>query len=128
MTLDLEPSRLLRGWWCALHALLAAAVLLAGVPVALKALLCVALAAHAAVRRPRRGPTVIRVAGDGSCDVPEWRTGNRGLGAGTLICPFWIKLDLGRGLPRRYIFLFVDQVAPDDWRRLRALLARRGSE
>lgn len=128
MILGLKPSRLLRAWWCALHALLAAAILLAGMPMALKAILLAALVGHGAVRRPRPGPTVIHVAADGSCDVPEWRTGNLSLGAGTLVCPFWIKLDLGRGIRQRYIFLFADQVGPDDWRRLRALLALRGSE
>ncbi len=108
--------------------MLAAALLLSGAPVALKALSLAALAGHAAWRRPRRTPTAIHFAADGSCAVPQWQTGNLRLGAGTLICPFWIKLDLGRGVRRRYIFLFVDQVAPDDWRRLCALLALHGSE
>lgn len=104
--------------------LLAAAVVLVAIPAVFKALALLALAGHAAVRRPRAEPRVIHVAADGSCAVPEWHTGSRALGAGTLICPFWIKLDLGAGLRQRYILLFADQIAAHEWRRLRALLER----
>jgi hypothetical protein len=119
---------MLRVWWCALHALLAAAVALIGVPVIVKALAFLALLCHAAVRRPCASPRVLHVAADGSCAVPEWRTGNCGLGPRTLLCPFWLRLDLGRGFRQRYIFLFADQVAPHEWRRVRALLRRASSE
>lgn len=115
---------ILRSWWCVLHALLAAAVALAGVPATFKALAFLALVGHAVVRRPRGAPRLIHVATDGSCAVPEWQTGNRKLGRGTLVCPFWIKLDLGPDQRQRYIFLFADQVGPHEWRRLRALLTR----
>lgn len=126
--LELKPSRALWAWWCALHALLATATLLVAAPAAVKVLALLALAGHAVVRRPRAAPSTIHVAADGSCAVPEWRTGNCRLGAGTLICPFWVKLDLGPGLRRRYILLIADQVGPLQWRRLRAVLRRATSQ
>lgn len=107
-----------------MHALLAAAVVLVALPAVLKPLALLALFSHAAVRRPRSAPSVIHVAADGSCAVPEWRTAARRLGPGTLICPFWIRLDLNPGPGQRYILLFADQVAPREWRRLRAWLER----
>ena len=72
--------------------------------------------------RPR--PGLVLVAEDGVCTVPEWQAGPRPLGARTLVCPFWVRLDLGAGPWRRDILLVADQVRPDEWRRLRALLAR----
>jgi hypothetical protein len=35
-----------------------------------------------------------------------------------------VRLDLGKGSRRRDILLIADQVRPEEWRRLRALLAR----
>ena len=74
--------------------------------------------------RPRGSPAGIVVTADGSCSVPEWRTGERPLGERTLVCPVWIRLDLGAGPWRRDILLIADQVRPEEWRRLRAILKR----
>jgi hypothetical protein len=104
--------------------LLAAAAALAGLPAAIKLLAVVATVAHAVIRRPSAAPGVVLVAEDGLCVVPEWHTGLRPLGARTLVCPFWVRLDLGTGPWPRDLLLIVDQVQAEDWRRLRALLAR----
>ena len=111
-----------------MHALVAAAVVLAALPALAKALAFVALLGHAAVRRPRAAPSVLRFAADGSCAVPEWRTAWQRLGPDTLICPYWIRIHLNRRVGPRYILLFADQVAPHEWRRLRALLRRSQSD
>jgi hypothetical protein len=83
-----------------------------------------AIVAHGVIRRPLGRPRLVVVTADGFCAVPEWHTGRRPIGPRTLLCPFWVRLDLGRGPWRRDILLIADQVRPEDWRRLRALLAR----
>jgi hypothetical protein len=124
LVLNLEASRVLWAWWILLHALLGAAVALVGWPISLKLLAIAALAAHGIVRRPAASPRVVGLADDGACVVPEWNTGPRPLGARTLVCPFWVRLDLGTGPWRRDLLLLADQMRPEQWRRLRALLRR----
>lgn len=104
--------------------LLAAAVALVAAPEVIKVLAVLAIVWHGVVRRPHARPSLVVVTADGFCAVPEWATGRRAIGPRTLLCPFWIRLDLGRGPWRRDILLLADQVPPEDWRRLRALLAR----
>jgi hypothetical protein len=108
----------------ALHVLLAVAALLVGWPASMKALAVLTIALHGVVRRPLATPARVVVTEDGCCVVPEWHTGLRPLGSRTLMCPFWIRLDLGKGLRRRDILLVADQIDREGWRRLRALLAR----
>lgn len=115
---------MLWAWWVALHVLLAAALALVAAPEAIKVLAAVAIVAHGVARRPRARPRLVVVTADGFCAVPEWDTGRRPIGSRTLLCPFWVRLDLGRGPWRRDILLIADQVPAEDWRRLRALLAR----
>jgi hypothetical protein len=111
-------------WWWSLHAVLVGAALLVGLPIAGRLLVALAIVVHALARRPAAAPALVIVGEDGVCVVPEWGTGRRPLGSRTLVCPFWVRLDLGKGLPQRDILLIADQVAPQEWRRLRALLAR----
>ena len=122
--LNLEPSRVLWAWWTLLHALLAVAFALTGWPISVRVLAIAAVAGHAVVRRPRPSPRVVQFGEDGRCVVPEWDVGARPLGARTLVCPFWVRLDLGMGPSRRDILLLADQMRPEEWRRLRALLLR----
>jgi hypothetical protein len=110
-------------WWRLLHGLLVAAVVLVGWPLLPKSVALAAVLAHALLRRPAAAPALVLVAGN-ACAVPEWQTGLRPLGGRTLVAPFWVRLDLGRGPWRRDVILLVDQLEPDDWRRLRATLAR----
>jgi hypothetical protein len=124
LALSLRPSRVLWAWWCLLHALLVAAAALLGWPAWIKVLAAVALVIHGFVRRPPRSPGLVLVAEGGVCSVPEWHRGPQPLGARTLMCPFWVRLDLGAGPWRRDLLLVADQVGSDEWRRLRALLAR----
>jgi hypothetical protein len=124
LVLRLEASRVLWVWWCLLHALLCAAFAIVGWPFAFKLPAVVAVIGHGVMRAPRASPRVVQVSEGGSCLVPEWRTGARRPGARTLVCPFWVRLDLGMGPWPRDILLVADQMRPDDWRRLRALLLR----
>jgi membrane-bound toxin of toxin-antitoxin system len=107
-----------------LHVLIGAAFALVGWPVVWRGIAIVAVGAHGLIRRPERSPSSVIVGEGGTCAVPEWNTGTRPLGPRTLICPFWIRLDLGTGPWRRDILLVADQVRPEQWRQLRALLNR----
>ena len=111
-------------WWGALHLLLATAAILVGGPAWIKVLVVIAMGAHGVWRRPKASPGLVVVSEDGCCAVPEWSTGRRPLGSRTLVCPFWVRLDLGKGSRQRDILLIADQLPPEDWRRLRAILAR----
>jgi hypothetical protein len=108
----------------ALHLVLAAAAMLVGWPASMKALAVLALVVHGVVRRPLASPAELVVTEDGCCAVPEWNTGRRPFGSRSMMCPFWIRLDLGKGTKRRDILLVADQIAPEEWRRLRALVRR----
>jgi len=111
-------------WWCALHALLVAAALLVGWPWALRLAALVAVAGHAIVRWPRATPASVLVYSDATCLVPKGGPRPIALGPRTVVCAYWIRLDLGVDLPQRDILLVIDQVGPDQWARLRALLER----
>ena|SRR5688572_14220403 len=124
LVLNLERSRVLALWWFLLHVLLGVALALVGWAVAFRLVAIVAIAAHGVLRRPAASPRTVVIAEGGRCVVPEWNTGARPLGPRTLISPFWVRLDLGTGPWRRDILLLADQMPPETWRRLRALLLR----
>ena len=124
LVLNLERSRILWAWWFSLHVLLGIAFALVGWAVPLRLLAIAAVVGHCIVRRPTASPRIVLVAEGGRCVVPEWKTGPRPLGPRTLVSPFWVRLDLGTGPWRRDILLLADQMQPEDWRRLRALLLR----
>lgn len=124
MVLTLERSRVLPAWWLLLHVLLVVAALLIGWAVPLKLLAVGTIAVHGVVRRPPASPRTVVVIEGGRCIVPDWSTGARPLGPRTLISPFSVRLDLGTGPWRRDLVLLADQMPPETWRRLRALLLR----
>src|SRR5689334_20830632 len=124
LVLNLEPSRVVWLWWASLHALLGAAFALVGWPLAFKLLALGAVVVHGVVRRPAASPRTVVIGEAGTCAIPEWNTGARPLGARTLVCPLWVRLDLGAGPWERDILLVADQVRPEEWRQLRALLNR----
>ena len=124
LVLTLKSSRAAWVWWGALHLVLAAAALLVAWPWPVAALASIALMGQGIARRPRVPPSTIVVAADGRCTVPQWNIEGP-LGAGTLVCPYWIKLRFGTGPRRREIVLFQDQLDPLQWARLRAFLLRR---
>jgi len=107
-----------------LHVLLVAAFALVGWPAPFRVLAIFVIVAHCVVRRPAPSPHTVIVAEGGRCVIPEWNTGSRTLGARTLVCPFWARLDLGTGPWPRDILLLADQFRPEQWRQLRALLDR----
>jgi hypothetical protein len=84
----------------------------------------VAVVGHALLRRPEQTPPLVLLAEGGACAVPDWRTGMRPLGPRTIVAPFWARLDLGEGTPQRELLLIADQLAPEDWRHLNAVLSR----
>ena len=104
-----------------MHLLLAVAAVLVGWTMPIKALAAMTVAGHGLLRppQPARGRVVVRA--DGSCTV-QGQSAAMPLGERTLLCPFWARLDLGSG--RRDILLIADQVRPEEWRRLRAILRR----
>ena len=124
MVLKLERSRILWVWWLLLHALLGVAFALVGWAAPFRFAAVAVVLGHCVMRRPAESPGTVVMAEGGRCAVPEWNTGLRALGPRTLVARFWIRLDLGRGPWRRDILLFADQVRPETWRRLRALLLR----
>jgi hypothetical protein len=106
------------------HALLVASVLLVAWPCLSKLAALFVIAVHAAVRRPRSNHLSIIVAEDATWYVPFSSTGKARLGPRTVVCPYWVALDLGSGAPRRNLVIFIDQLDADQWARLRALLGR----
>jgi hypothetical protein len=114
----------LSAWWWSLHLLLLAAAALVGWPVLVKGLAAATVLVHGILRRPRGSPRLVVVSAGGLCSVPEWQAEPRPLGERTLVCPFWVRLDVGAGPGRRDIVLVADQVRPEEWRRLRAILDR----
>jgi hypothetical protein len=107
-----------------LHAVLAAAALLVAGPAAFRVAAIAAIVAHAVGRRPRATPPSVLVGTDATCLVPEWGVRRTPLGPRTVVSTYWIRLDVGVVTPRRDILLFIDQLDPDQWARLCALLER----
>ena len=111
-------------WWLGLHALLAVAALLVGWSWFAKAVAIVAVLGHAAWRRPAPPPGVIEFGADGACSIPGLGLPPLALGTRTRLSPFWLHIVAGSGAETLDILLLVDQLEPDDWRRLSAILRR----
>lgn len=80
--------------------------------------------AHAALRRPAAPMPVCRHA-DGAWSLPALGLERLALRPGTAVGPFWARLALGAAGARTVsIVLLADQLEPEDWRRLRAVLRR----
>jgi hypothetical protein len=106
-----------------LHLLLVAATLLVAWPPGAKLVALVAVTGHAALRRPRPPPARVVIGANAACAVAH-RSSPVALGPRTVVCSHWVRLDLGTGPRPRDIVLFADQLDPEAWARLRALLAR----
>ena len=107
-----------------MHLLLAAADFLVAGPLAVQLAALAVIAGHAVVGRPQPTPSPIIVAADATWLIPQWRTHRVPLGPRTLVCTYWINLDLGMGPRRHDIVLFIDQLDGRQWAQLRALLNR----
>jgi hypothetical protein len=107
-----------------LHLVLIAADFLVAWPLAAQLSTLAAIACHCAVRRPQPTPRLIIVGADATFVVPEWSLDRAPLGPRTVVCVFWIRLDLGMGPARRDLLLFADQLDAEHWARLRGLLGR----
>jgi hypothetical protein len=119
--LECHGSRFLAGWWLALHALVLASVLAWPLPTAAKLVLIGALIAHAALRRPRVPPCMLRHA-DGSWSVPCRGWVNLTLKRGTRMGAGWAYLVLAGGGKRLATLVMRDQLTPAAWNTLRAAL------
>jgi hypothetical protein len=119
-----KPSRVVWLWWGALHLLLVATALLVAWPWPVRLLASIAVLGHGIARRPCAPPPTIVVAADGRCTVPQWHLDALPLGARTLVCPHWIRLDFGAGSRRRGLLLLADQLDRRQWALLRAFLLR----
>jgi hypothetical protein len=124
LALKPKASLLKWGWWLALHVLLAVAALLTAWPWPIRLAATLTVLGHGAARRPRPSPGLILIGADAHCAVPDWYPGRLALGPRTVVCPYWIRLDLGTGLEQRDIVLCIDQLRPDEWARLCGLLDR----
>jgi len=103
---------------------LAVAACLVGWPWPLRSLAVAIVGVHGWWRRPERSPAALLVAADGGCRVPQWGDETYALRPGTRFTRFVAALELGTDPRRRRLLVLFDQVAPDDWRRLQALLRR----
>lgn len=108
-------------WWAALHAALAAAALLVRVPASVALLALAGVAVHAWLRWPGPGPEWIVIAVDGACSVPG-RAGPMRPGPHSRLARRWVRLvSRADGLD---LLLVADQVRPEEWARVSALLRR----
>jgi hypothetical protein len=124
LVLTPKPSRAAWLWWGALHLLLVVAAMLVAWSWPVRVLVSIAIVSHGIARRPRKPPPTIVVGADGRCSVPQWQIDELPLGAGTLVCPYWVRLGFGTGPRRRDIVLFIDQLDWRQWALLRACLLR----
>lgn len=120
--LRIEPSRLLRAWWFALHSLLALSVALLGWGW-IAVLLWLAIALHARYGCPRVTIPLL-VERDGAWSVPSKQLYDLRLGPDTSYSYEWASLRLEsqhRGDVVR-VLLLRDQLERDAWRRLQQRL------
>jgi hypothetical protein len=111
-------------WWLGLHVLLVATALLIGWPLSLKAVALTAVVAHGLWRRPSSTRAVIEVGADGAFRIPA-SSGTLFLpDRRTLLAPYWVRIVARRERDAVDIVLIADQLAPKDWRRLKAILRR----
>lgn len=123
-----RPSRLLRAWWLALHALLFVAALLVTGPAWARGLAAGLVLIHAFARRPAATPSPIEVAADACCHIPALEEGWLAPGPHTRLADAWILLSLQGKARRRDILLCADQVDAASWARLSARLRRRSAK
>lgn len=119
----LEPSRWLRRWWIALHTLVAAALVTAGLEAPVTAIVLLLLALHYRLRRPRQ--TGLLLLGPGSrAALPLDERFGLNLTPRCREGPWWVELAFDDGGPR--LLVMKDQLAPGDWRRLRLAIREPG--
>ena len=119
-----EPSRALAWWWLGLHVLLAATALLIGWPLSLQVAALCAIVAHGIGRRPSSTRSVIEVGADATFRVATSSTTAFEPDRRTLLTPFWVRIVARRKGDAVDILLLADQLDPEDWRRLTAILRR----
>lgn len=117
------PSRLLRTWLIAIHALAAVGVLYWPVAWASKAGLILVIGAHAYLRRPVRPELIVRNR-NGLWALPESGQSALRLSPASRFGPWWVELRLaGAGRSHRRL-LCRDQLSVEDWRDLQLALRR----
>ena len=81
----------------------------------------VAVALHAAARRPVSGPAELLVAADGSV-----ASGDRfaALRPGTAVGRYALRIVAGSGAERLHVVLLIDQLDAEEWARVSAILRR----
>lgn len=105
----------------ATHAAAAGGILSLPVGASAKALLLVALAAHAWWRRPARPARVVR-SREGFWALPDARCAGLRLDTATRFGVWWAELHLVGGRARARVLLLKDQLSPEAWRQLQAAL------
>jgi hypothetical protein len=117
-----DRSRALCLWWCVLHALPAAAVLLVTSWPILAAAIVAGLTCHALRRFPRQLPPVLLRRRDGSWSLPQRGITGLTLASGSVLAWNWVRLVLSDGRCRHVVLLVRDQIDSHAWRALQARL------
>lgn len=117
-----ECSNALRIWWCLLHALPAAAVLLSALPPLPAIAITAALLINGAWRFPRQRPPVLLRRRDGNWSLPRQGRMRLTLASGSMVAWQWVRLVLTDGRCRHVVLLLRDQVDAETWRALQARL------
>lgn len=110
--------------WAGLHLLLLGAATAAALPWTAWTGVVLAVLVHAFGRRPELAPPLLALTPDGS-----WYSAGHGLspfalGPGSVLAPYWLRLDLRSASARLNIVLVRDQIDEETWRRLSAVLRR----
>ena len=121
--IKLKRSRLLAGWWVALHMLLGLAVVAVSPHWVVGAAALSLLAYHYRARRPA-SCSMLLVAADGRFALPDEGRFRLRLAGTTCLAGFWAELAF-EGLPGR-VLLLRDQFTDSDWRRLVVVLRESG--
>ena len=119
-----DASLALALWWHGLHALLAATALLIGWPWSLKVVAICAVVAHDLWRRPSSTRCVIEVGADAALRIAASSSTLLVPDRRTRLTPFWVRIVARNQRDGVDILLLADQLDPEDWRRLSAILRR----
>jgi hypothetical protein len=122
-----RPSRTLLLWWPALHLFALATLCALGPPSPLLACGGLLLVLHSVARYPSSAAETLARGADGLWSVPALGLDGLSIGYRTRYTTFWVRLELVGAARPLDMLLLADQLDPESWRVLQAILRRRGS-